>query len=259
MNYDRAGVPVMNNAQSLIIHHWNASPVISSMLILSLDTSTTVCSVALHNEGTLLGCYELFTERTSSAMLTTLLDDVVRQAGYALNQIDAIAVAKGPGSYTGLRIGVSTAKGLCFALDKPLLAINTLAAMTEQVRAYFPENSLLCPMLDARRMEVYCALYSTDGREVLPTSAQIIGETSFSDWLSRGSIVFFGDGAEKCRTLLGGQPNAIFPNMTVLPSARTIGQLSTTAFSAGQFEEVATFEPFYLKDFMTTQPRKTVI
>lgn len=229
------------------------------MLILSLDTSTTICSVALHHQGALLGCYELFTERTSSAMLTTLLSDVVHQAGYELKQIDAIAVAKGPGSYTGLRIGVSTAKGLCFALDKPLLAINTLAAMTEQVRTYFPADTLLCPMLDARRMEVYCALYDTDGHEVQSTSAQIINENSFGEWLERGPVVLFGDGAAKCQTLLGKQPNAIFPNANVMPSARTVGQLATSAFSAGWFEDVASFEPFYLKDFMTTQPRKAVV
>ena len=228
------------------------------MLILSLDTSTTVCSVALHHQGVLLGSYELFTERTSSAMLTTLLHDVVYQAGYSLDQVDAIAVAKGPGSYTGLRIGVSTAKGLCFALDKPLLAINTLAAMTEQIRSYFPKNYFLCPLLDARRMEVYCALYDTDGQEVQPTSAQIIDENSFQEWLANSPVVFFGDGAAKCRTLLSKQANAMFPDVSVTPSARTVGQLAIEAFSTGQFENLTTFEPFYLKDFMTTQPRKVV-
>lgn len=228
-------------------------------LILSLDTSTTVCSVALHRDSLLLGCYELFMERTSSAMLTTLIRNVVQQTGYELNQIDAIAVAKGPGSYTGLRIGVSTAKGLCFALDKPLLAINTLAAMTGQIRSYFSVGHLLCPMLDARRMEVYCALYSPEGQEIQPTSAQIIDENSFSEWLARGPVVFFGDGAAKCRTLLGEHINAIFPDTSVVPSARTIGQLATLAFSEGLFEDVSAFEPYYLKDFWTTQPRKVVV
>lgn len=230
-----------------------------SMLILSLDTSTTACSVTLHNKATLLGCYELFTERTSSAMLTTLLHDIVHQAGYTLRQVDAVAVAKGPGSYTGLRIGTSTAKGLCFALDKPLLAINTLAAMTEQIRAYFPADYLLCPMIDARRMEVYCALYNSEGQEVQPTSAQIIDENSFGGWLARGPVVFFGDGAAKCRGLLGEVPNAIFSDANVVPSARTIGQLATIAFAEGRFEDLASFEPFYLKDFWTTQPRKGVL
>ena len=230
-------------------------------LILSLDTSTTVCSVALHRQNdlsanALLGCYELFIERTSSAMLTTLIHDLVGQAGYALTELDAIAVAKGPGSYTGLRISVSTAKGLCFALDKPLLAINTLTAMAEQVRPYFPGNHFLCPMIDARRMEVYCALYGTDGQEVQPTAANIIDEQSFTDWLAERPVVFFGDGAEKCRAILGVHPNAVFPATTVLPSARTIGQLALDAFNQGQFENVATFEPFYLKEFMTIKPKK---
>ncbi|QJW88259.1 tRNA (adenosine(37)-N6)-threonylcarbamoyltransferase complex dimerization subunit type 1 TsaB [Spirosoma taeanense] len=229
------------------------------MLILSLDTSTTACSVALHRDGMLLGAYELFTERTSSAMLTTLINDVVQHTGHELNQLDAIAVAKGPGSYTGLRIGVSTAKGLCFALDKPLLAVNTLAAMTEQIRQFYPANTRLCPMLDARRMEVYCAFYDSAGQELRPTSAEIIDETSFGEWLTQGPVVFFGDGAAKCRTFLGQHPNAVFPDVTILPSARTVGKLATSAFTESRFEDVATFEPFYLKDFMTTQPRRAVV
>lgn len=240
-------------------YHGSASPVIIDMLILSLDTSTTVCSVALHSQGVLLGSYELFIERTSSAMLTTLLQNVVQQAGYSLDQVDAVAVAKGPGSYTGLRIGVSTAKGLCFALDKPLLAINTLAALAEQIRSYFPADHLICPLIDARRMEVYCALYDTNGQELQPTSAQIIDEYSFQNWLTQGPVVFFGDGAAKCQPVLDKQPNAVFPEASVVPSARTVGKLATEAFSKGLFEDLATFEPFYLKDFMTTQPRKAVV
>ncbi len=233
-------------------------------LILSLDTSTTVCSVAFHRYNsliscTLLGCYELFTERTSSAMLTTLLSDIVSQSGYNLAELDAIAVAKGPGSYTGLRIGVSTAKGLCFALNKPLLAINTLTAMTEQIRTYFPADYLLCPMIDARRMEVYCALYSADGGEIEQTAARIIDEQSFIEWLDQKPVVFFGDGAQKCRSLIGSHPNAIFPDAPVLPSARTIGQLAAQAFGQSQFEDVATFEPFYLKDFMAIKPKKVAL
>ncbi|ADB42352.1 tRNA (adenosine(37)-N6)-threonylcarbamoyltransferase complex dimerization subunit type 1 TsaB [Spirosoma linguale] len=230
-------------------------------LILSLDTSTAICSVALHStEGSLssslLGSYELFTERTSSAMLTTLISDIVRQAGYELTQLDAIAVAKGPGSYTGLRIGVSTAKGLCFALDKPLLAINTLTAMAEQVRSFYPTDYILCPMIDARRMEVYCALYNTDGQEMQPTTAQIIDEQSFDEWLAQKPVVFFGDGAAKCEALLGGHVNAHFPTIPIHPSARTVGQLAIVAYARSEFEDTAAFEPFYLKDFMAIKPKK---
>ena len=229
------------------------------MLLLSLDTSTTVCSVALHRDGMLLGCYELFTERTSSAMLTTLIANVVEHTGHELSELNAIAVAKGPGSYTGLRIGVSTAKGLCFSLDKPLLAVNTLAAMTGQIRAFYPANHILCPMIDARRMEVYCAFYDTNGCELRRTSAEIIDSQSFSDWLARGPVVFFGDGATKCQAVLGNHPNAVFVEQVMVPSARTVGVLATLAFAEGRFENVATFEPFYLKEFMTVKSRKPIV
>ena len=230
------------------------------MLLLSLDTSTTVCSVALHQDGALLGCYELFTERTSSAMLTTLINEVVQHTGHELSQLDAIAVGKGPGSYTGLRIGVSTAKGLCFALDKPLLSVNTLAAMAEQIRAFYSASYTLCPMIDARRMEVYCAFYSAaDGGELQATAAEIIDEQSFSHWLANGPVVIFGDGAAKCRTALGSHPNALFLDKLVTPSARTVGALAGPAFAEGRFEDVATFEPFYLKEFMTTKPKSVVL
>jgi tRNA threonylcarbamoyladenosine biosynthesis protein TsaB len=228
------------------------------MLLLSLDTSTTVCSVAVHLDGALLGCAELFTERTSSGLLTTLAGDVVRHTGHALADLDAVAVAKGPGSYTGLRIGVSTAKGLCFALDKPLLSVNTLQAMTEQIRPFYPANVLFCPMIDARRMEVYCAVYEQDGHEMAPTAAVVLDETSFADWLRDRQVVFFGDGAAKARPLLQ-HANAIFPDVLVRPSARTVGVLATVAFEAGQVENLVTFEPFYLKEFLANRPRRAVV
>ena len=241
------------------------------MLLLSIDTSTTVCSVALHRvdgdsfSAELLGCYELFTERTSSTMLTTLMGNVVQHAGFALKALDAIAVAKGPGSYTGLRIGVSTAKGLCFALEKPLLSVNTLRAMTEQIRSFFLPTAtgllptLFCPMIDARRMEVYCALYDQAGQEVKPTAAEIIDQNSFDQWLAEYKVVFFGDGAAKCRAVLDLHPNALFLDELIRPSARTIGKLATDEFRAGHFEDLVTFEPFYLKEFMTTKPKKAMV
>ena len=228
-------------------------------LILSIDTSTTVCSVALHQDGALLAHYELLAEKSSSGMLTTLISQVVQHTGHTLNELDAVAVAKGPGSYTGLRIGVSTAKGLCFALDKPLLAINTLQAMTDQVRAFYSPDHLLCPMIDARRMEVYCAIYDQEGREVQSTQALVIDGDSFAVWLEKQPVVFFGNGAAKCRTVLGAHPNAIFPDHLIHPSARTVGPLAQDAYQRGEFEDVALFEPFYLKDFMGTKPKKAVV
>ncbi len=232
-------------------------------MILSIDTSTTVCSVALHQDGVLLGCYELFTEKTSSAMLTTLAGELVRQAGHSLNELDAIAVAKGPGSYTGLRISVSTAKGLCFALDKPLISVNTLQAMVEQVRPFYQGQAnaklLFCPMLDARRMEVYCAFYDQVGAQTRPTAAEVIDETSFVDVLTGQPVLFFGDGADKCRPALSIHTNARFLDVLIRPSARTVGVLAERQLAAGAVEDLATFEPFYLKEFLANRPRKPIV
>ncbi|TDB63346.1 tRNA (adenosine(37)-N6)-threonylcarbamoyltransferase complex dimerization subunit type 1 TsaB [Arundinibacter roseus] len=230
------------------------------MLILSLDTSIRGCSVALHANGLLLAAYELHTERSSSSMLTTLIKNVVEQAGYTLQALDAIAVAKGPGSYTGLRVGVSTAKGLCYALDKPLIGIPTLMGMAAQLAPLYPANYLFCPMIDARRMEVYAAVYDTDLQTVMPTQAVILDELSIIDVLNtQQPIIFFGDGAHKAKAGLSVHPQAFFPSVEIQPSARTIGPLATEAFQQQQFEDVASFEPYYLKDFMGTKPRKKMI
>ena len=225
-------------------------------LILSIDTSTYGCSVALHDGIKRLACYELMTEKSSSSMLTLLIQNVVLQTGFRLADLDAVAVAKGPGSYTGLRIGVSTAKGLCFALDKPLIGINTLAAMAKQVQGYFSDTQLLCPMIDARRMEVYCVVYDKILREVMPLEARIIDAESFETLLEQRPVVFFGDGAAKCQPMLGASANAVFLPETILPSAKMVGTLAVEAFEQQCFEDLATFEPFYLKDFVSTVPKK---
>ncbi len=234
-------------------------------MILAIDTSTTGCSVALHRGHELLARYDLFTERTSSSLLTTLINNVVEHTGHQLSDLDAIAVAKGPGSYTGLRIAVATAKGLCFALDKPLLAVNTLNAMSEQVRTAHTLMRItlkpalnpvfFCPMIDARRMEVYCAMYDAGGVEMLPTTANVIDAESFAEELERGTVLFFGDGAAKCQPVLGHHANARFLEPIIHPSARTVGVLAYAAFREGRFEDLATFEPFYLKEFIGTQKR----
>ena len=192
-------------------------------------------------------------------MLTTLIQHLVHDSGHQLSELGAVAVAKGPGSYTGLRIGVSTAKGLCFALDKPLLAINTHEAMARPLTGFYPASYALCPLLDARRMEVYCAVFDSGGREIRLTSAQIIDETAFEDLLAHQPVVFFGNGAAKCRAVLAHQPNAVFPEQLIHPSARTVGQLAALAYGEGRFESVADFEPYYLKDFVGTKPKKLVV
>lgn len=214
--------------------------------------------MALHQDDQLLASYSLLADKSSSGMLTTLIKNTVHDAGFELSDIDAFAVAKGPGSYTGLRIAVSTAKGLCFALDKPLIAVNTLEAMALQVKDFFPSPYLLCPLLDARRMEVYCAVFDKNLNYVEPTQAKIIDNESFSDLLAAQAVVFFGEGAPKCEIVLGGNPNAHFLKRPIYPSAKTVGELAKSLFDSQQFEEVATFEPYYLKDFMTTVPKKKV-
>ena len=233
-------------------------------IILSIETSTKGCSTAIHQNNQLLALSELFHEKSSSGMLTTLVQHVVKTSSLSFNDINAIAVAKGPGSYTGLRIGVSTAKGLCFSLDKPLLAINTLQAMAWQLHniaksATKESLPLLCPMLDARRMEVYCALYEARNLEqVSPTEAKIIDETSFENILANRRIIFFGDGAAKCKSVLSKYENAVFMEETINPSAKAIGTLAYEAFQQQQFENVADFEPYYLKEFMTIAPKKAI-
>ncbi len=227
-----------------------------NMLILSIDTSTRGCSVAIHHHSHLIATNELYTDRSSSAMLTVLIDQVVTNAGFSLSQLDAVAVAKGPGSYTGLRVAVSTAKGLCFALDKPLIAINTLEGMAMQVKPYFAHSSYFCPMIDARRMEVYTAVYDFNGIEIVPTNALILDANSYIDLLKDHQIVFFGDGCSKFESLVTQHKNAVFIKDEIKPSAKTIGLLAGKSFENQYFENLANFEPYYLKDFMSPPAKK---
>lgn len=220
-------------------------------LILSLETSTTVCSVALASDYTMLALKEENARYTHAEHITLYIQEVLKQAGRTFSELDAIAVSMGPGSYTGLRIGVSTAKGLCFALDKPLIAIPTLKSMaTSQFST--PDSQLpllLCPMIDARRMEVYCAVYDNYFNEVRKTEAVIITENSFTDLLKENTVYFFGDGAVKCKEVLGIHKNAVFID-NIFPSAKYLAKLAYDSFSRQRFENLALFEPFYLKDFV---------
>lgn len=219
-------------------------------MIVSIDTSTPNCSVALHDKDKLIASLNLHQSKSSSSMLQVMLEDLLKFAQISWKEVQAIAVAKGPGSYTGLRICTSTAKGLCFALDIPLLSVNTLEAMAHQVHFFQPIGSyLLCPMLDARRMEVYCAIYGQDLQTLSATEAKIIDANSFSDILLNHKIIFFGDGASKCQKVLTHQENAIFLE-GVSPNAAYVGTLAYKKFQQQAFEDVAYFEPFYLKDFI---------
>ena len=224
-------------------------------LILSIETSVKICSAALHESGSLLASSEVFIEKSHSGVITLLIDQVLKNAKKTTGDLQAVALASGPGSYTGLRIGTSVAKGLCFALDVPLIAVGTLEAMAYGMNRVNVGKALLCPMLDARRMEVYCAFYESDGTGTEPVRAVVVDEHSFSDKLSRGPVLFFGDGAEKCRPLLEKHPHAFFPQITGI-SAVHVGALAYQKFMKSQFEDLVNFESFYLKEFRVG--RKTI-
>jgi tRNA threonylcarbamoyladenosine biosynthesis protein TsaB len=230
--------------------------------ILNLETATKVCSVALAKEGKTIAIREYSGPYAHAEKLTVFVEEVLREADVAFSDLSAIAVSKGPGSYTGLRIGVSAAKGFAFTLDIPLIAISTLENMAlnaiERIKQAHsdlnPDELLFCPMIDARRMEVYCAIYDARLETIIDVGAEIITENAFEDILKTRKLCFFGDGYEKCKETLGKNPNAIFID-DVEPSANTMIPLSYEAFKANKFEDVAYFEPYYLKEFFTTTPR----
>ena len=219
-------------------------------IILSIETSTKACSAAIHQDGNLLSVSELYNEKSSSGMLTTLIEHVAKTASLTLKEVDAIAVAKGPGSYTGLRIGVSAAKGLCYALNIPLIAVDTLQVLASQAKV---TEGLIVPMLDARRMEVYSAIFNAKLEKQRDVQAEIITENSFEN--SSETIYFVGDCAEKCKAVLT-QPNFVFLEEVKYPSAKEMSALSFSKFQNSDFEDVAYFEPYYLKDFMITTSKK---
>jgi tRNA threonylcarbamoyladenosine biosynthesis protein TsaB len=221
-------------------------------IILGIETSTKICSVAISDGKKLLAKKEEGGDYSHSEKLTVFIQEVLSDASLTLKDVDAIAVSKGPGSYTGLRIGVSVAKGLCYSLDKPLIAVDTLQAMAKNPSL---SGDLFCPMIDARRMEVYTALYNNENKIVEPITAKIIDEDSFSDVLQSNKVLFFGDGSAKCQEALGGNSNAIFSEKG-LPSAQYINEIAVDKFEKEEFEDVAYFEPYYLKDFIATTPKK---
>ena len=214
--------------------------------ILNIETATTNCSVSLSKEGETLVLKEDYNTNYSHAeSLHVFIEEVVKHANIQLSQINAVAVSKGPGSYTGLRIGVSAAKGLCFSLDIPLISVDTLESLAHQALI---ENGVIIPLLDARRMEVYSAIYDNKHQEIRPIEAEIITESSFSDYLNTSKVYFIGDGVGKIKTTIN-HPNAIFIDGK-LPSAKNMSVLAFDKYKKSDFEDVAYFEPFYLKDFI---------
>lgn len=232
--------------------------------ILNIETSTEVCSVALTKDGETLFLKENTEGLNHSQLLTVYIEELFETAGFDKKELNAVAVSKGPGSYTGLRIGVSVAKGLCYGLNIPLIGVGSIEAMghyaAENVVDFYEggdKNLLFCPMIDARRMEVYTAIFDKKGEMIQPVTAEIIDENSFGSLLAEKKILFFGNGAEKCKDTLT-HPNAVFKG-PLKTSARFMQKLSEKKYTLREFEDVAYFEPFYLKDFVATIPKNKVL
>jgi len=222
-------------------------------LILSLETSTQVCSVALHQQGQLISTIEVHQENAHASRLAVIIDRLFFEAAIQPSQLNAVAISSGPGSYTGLRIGTSTAKGLCYALSIPLLSADTLEILAYQFSKEVNFNGWLCPMLDARRYEVYCRLVGTSGAGSQSLQAKIIESTSFHTELEKTPIAFFGNGAAKCSEIIR-HPNAHFFS-GFYPQAAALGELAFVKWSKQQTENLTAFEPHYLKEFVAKTPR----
>lgn len=232
-------------------------------LILCIETGTDICSVGVARDGELISLRESDEGRDHAKKVGVFVDELLRETGISPDELDAVAVGMGPGSYTGLRIGVSFAKGLCYGLGIPLVAVGSLDAMAavaiEDNDAGILdvdnwENAVLCPMVDARRMEVYTRLFDAKGNALSDVTAEVVTELTFADVRRERQLVMFGNGAAKCREVLH---DATYINIT--PSARGLARLAEQRLSAGQTEDIAYFEPFYLKDFIVIPSKKKLL
>ena len=232
-------------------------------LILCIETGTDICSVGIARDGELLALRESDQGRDHAKLVAVYVDELLRETGLKPDDLDAIAVGKGPGSYTGLRIGVSFAKGLCYGLNIPLVAVGSLEALAavaiEDYEAGIVsvedwDNALLCPMVDARRMEVYAQIFDSQCREQSEVTAEVITEESFAQWREGRQLVIFGNGAAKCCEAL---PDATY--IDVVPSARGLARLAHQRLEAGAVEDIAYFEPFDLKDFVVIPSKKKLL
>jgi tRNA threonylcarbamoyladenosine biosynthesis protein TsaB len=232
-------------------------------MILCIETATTLCSVALCDENGIVSLRESQDLKSHAASLTVLIDELLKQNGIGADDLQAVAVGKGPGSYTGLRIGVSVAKGIAYASSVPLIAIDTTLSMFHGMKGSAgeftsdPGSLLFCPMIDARRMEVYCAVYTFSGDTVSSIKAEIIDSNSFMNIPEEKGIIFFGDGAGKCKEVIK-RKNIYFAGDFRISAAHMQCPV-WDAFTEERFENVAYFEPFYLKDFIATIPRKSIL
>ena len=217
-------------------------------LILSIETATKVCSVALHTKAQLIVTQTLYVEKSHAESLLHTIEYLLAASPYTKKDLTAIAISSGPGSYTGLRIGAATAKGLCYALGLPLISINTLEAMAYGMYPYNTSQARLCPMLDARRMEVYYLLAAPQGHMLVEPQVMFVRADSFQDWLAKGPVLFFGEGAAKCRSLWSRHTHALFIE-NIYPEAHHVGLLAYVKFQQAFFEDLIHFSPLYLKPF----------
>jgi tRNA threonylcarbamoyladenosine biosynthesis protein TsaB len=217
-------------------------------LILNIDTATARASICLAQEGRTLALEENLEQKEHAAWLHPAIEKMMRDTGHRLRDLQAVAVTAGPGSYTGLRVGMAAAKGFCFALDIPFIAEDTLRAMAFAAREQLPDAQLLCPMIDARRMEVFTAVYRNDLSVVLPSTAMVIDEHSFGSLLEKAEVSFFGDGSDKCKPIIIS-PHAAFP--LVRFHAGYLGILSFLRYLHREFTGLAYSEPAYTKEFYT--------
>jgi len=224
--------------------------------ILMIETSTLVGSIALYKSDQLLGYLEYRKPKAHAQLIMPMIQTLLNDMDLHQSDLDAVAVSKGPGSYTGLRVGVATAKGLCMALDKPLLAIDSLTTISWQVQEMAAQSKAwICPMIDARRMEVYTTLYGSNMQPKMDIQAKVIDESAFADILNQQKIIFAGDGVAKCKPILDQYENAIVLT-SVHASAAHLGIPLFQLYQQHDFEDLVSFEPFYLKDFVATKPRK---
>ena len=240
----------------MFLYFCTVDGIITMPTILYIETSTTVCSVALSVAGSVVFERISFEGPSHAALLGVFVEEAIAFSKGKLYQLEAIALSGGPGSYTGLRIGASMAKGLCMGWEVPLIAVPTLQVIALQaIRQYGKTDCLYCAMLDARRMEVYAAIYDVTLSTVRETNAEIITPDSYQVFLQRGTVCFFGNGSEKCRTVITSE-NAVFLD-DIHPLATAMVPLAEKAFQGEKFEDTAYFEPFYLKEFLTTTSKKT--
>ena len=232
-------------------------------MILCLETATSLCSVALCDRNRIVALRESSEDRSHASLLTVFIDEIFKQTGIKADDLDAVAVSKGPGSYTGLRIGVSVAKGITYAASVPLISDDTTLAMFHGFMAMaegkyaISQTDLFCPALDARRMEIYYSIFDSAGNIVKNVRAEIIDNDSMSDLPASSRIFIFGDGTAKCRDVIS-RKNVVFDENFAI-SAAFMNTPAYMAFDNRHFEDVAYFEPFYLKDFLTSKPVKNIL